>query len=229
MVNYGLEALVVLSALFSMIKFAKKGFIACLFGLISTAVALVAAILLAKTVVEITDGVFGLEKTLFEKFHKAFIDVEGFNVDISSVGVKDALKELDAPEAFTSVIIKLIGDDNDHLPYGTTLAKLVGEALASLAVMLVAGLIIFIIVKLIMRLFRKGLTALAEKVSFIRSTNGFLGGVFGLVRSLFHICLILALLTLFPDDSIAEYLSEGLFLGKLYANNPLVTLLGKII
>ena len=58
--NYLLDGIVIIVLLIYTVSCTKKGFIECLFGLISTIVAFAAAYLFSNTLLELTDGFFGL-------------------------------------------------------------------------------------------------------------------------------------------------------------------------
>ncbi|MBQ1942599.1 MAG: hypothetical protein II368_03005, partial [Clostridia bacterium] len=58
--NWIIDVVVILFALIMFISCAKRGFIDCFFGAISTTLALVVAFSFAKIFVSMTDGVFGL-------------------------------------------------------------------------------------------------------------------------------------------------------------------------
>ncbi len=58
--NYLLDGLVIVVLLIHIISCTKKGFIECLFGLISTIVAFAVAYLFSNTLLELTDGFFGV-------------------------------------------------------------------------------------------------------------------------------------------------------------------------
>lgn len=62
--NYLLDGIVIIVLLIYTVSCTKKGFIECLFGLISTIVAFALAYLFSNTLLELTDGFFGLMKEI---------------------------------------------------------------------------------------------------------------------------------------------------------------------
>jgi hypothetical protein len=63
----------------------------------------------------------------------------------------------------------------------------------------------------------------------MHSTDVLLGALVGFLEGLLILCSILAVLTTFPNEKITEFLTHTIFIGELYAKNPLVILLGTMI
>ena len=76
--NYVVDLIVILFLVGFAIVCAKKGFIECLFGFLSTVVALVAASILAKVIVDATNGWFGVQNWLADILTTAFNKISGF-------------------------------------------------------------------------------------------------------------------------------------------------------
>ncbi len=202
----------------------KKGFINWFFGIISTVVALLLAITLAKALLVGTNGLFGLEDWFAKKFGGGFAKINGFDADISASGVEAALKEHDVSAVLSRLVIKMVGVQTELAP-GTTLAQLLGDSTATLAATLLCGVILFIAAKLLMRIVRKILNAVAEKISLVGGVNTLLGSVFGFLQALLIVSVVLALLALLPFESLSSYLSSTLLVGIIYENNPLIYVL----
>lgn len=226
--DYIADGIVALFALIMLFSCAKKGFIDCFFGFISTAAALILAVAFAKTVVGATGGLFGLDDLLKRKIESSLMKVNGFNVDISAVGVETALKTQNVTGILYDLVMKLVGQQN-NLPEGTTIAMLLSDKTSALAVTLIAGVAIFIIAKLVMMLLKGLLNTIAEKIPLVKGVDTLLGAVVGLLQAALIVCGILALLASFPNENVAAYLSKTLFVGELYVHNPLVTILSKFI
>ena len=226
--DYIADGIVALFALIMIFSCAKKGFIDCFFGFISTAAALILAVAFAKTVVGATGGLFGLDDLLKRKIESSLMKVNGFNVDISAVGVETALKTQNVTGILYDLVMKLVGQQN-NLPEGTTIAMLLSDKTSALAVTLIAGVAIFIIAKLVMMLLKGLLNTIAEKIPLVKGVDTLLGAVVGLLQAALIVCGILALLASFPNENVAAYLSKTLFVGELYVHNPLVTILSKFI
>ena len=70
---------------------------------------------------------------------------------------------------------------------------------------------------------------LAENIHLVNGVNILLGAIVGILEALLIVCAILAVLAIFPNEKIAAFLSETLFVGSLYVNNPLVSILGMML
>ncbi len=203
----------------------RKGFVTCFFGIVSTMLAFFLAVTLAKTVLTITGGLFGLQGWFLKSFESAFSKMQGFNADVSATGVEEALKTQNVSVVLARLVMKMVGNP-DTIPAGTTLAFLLADATSSLAGSLISGVALFILVKLAMILCKGILNRLADKISMIGGVNTLLGAAFGVFKGLLIVCGILAILALFPFEGVTTYLSKSLFVGALYKSNPLVMMLG---
>ncbi len=223
--SYILDVIVlVLFVIFAIIG-GKKGFINSFFGIVSTIVALFLAITLAKVVLQATNGFFGMQGWLYKTFEGSFAKIDGFNADVSDSGVEAALKTQNVSVVVARLVMKIAGN-KESLPAGTTLAHLLGEATSSLAASLIMGVILFIVVKLTMFFMKKILNGLANKISLFKGVNVLLGSAFGVFRVLIIVCIVLAVLTLFPFEGLVSYLSSSLLVGALYQHNILILMLG---
>lgn len=226
--NWIIDVVVILFTLIMFITCARRGFIDCFFGAISTILAVLVAFSFAKLFVSATDGLFGLADTIQVKLESAFAKIEGFDADVSKNGVEEALKTQNVSALLSGLVMKLVGKQ-DSIEAGTTLAMLLGEATSSLAVNLISGFILFVLTKISVWFLGGVLNVIVESIHLAKGLNILLGAVVGVLESALIVCSILAVLAIFPNESIASFLSETLFVGKLYANNPLVSLLGTML
>ena len=226
-VNYIVDVFVVATLIVSAFVGAKKGFVNQLFGFIATIVAAIIAIACAKLVVNLTGGFFGVEDSMRQTFVEAFAKIEGFNVDISNAGLAAMLAEKNLPEFISEMVIETYG--NENIPTGTTLASVVGGTLGDVATALVCGIALFFACRLVLNIFKSVLNSIVERIYVFGAANWFLGFAVGLIKSFLVVCLVLAILSVIPSVSIAAYLENSLFVGALYHNNPINTLLGMFI
>ncbi len=222
--NYIVDIVLAIFLLAMIFICAKKGFINCFFGIISTTVALLVAVSLAKAVLEMTGGVFGLQGKMEGGFVKFFGKIEGFTSDVSEKGVEAALQEGNVSVILARLVMKMVGNP-DTIPVGTTLAMLVGEAMAQLAATLLVGILLFILAKLVMRLLRGVLTTIAERISLIGGINSLLGAIFGLLYGVLIVSAVLALLTVLPFESMTNYLLKSSIVSLLYNHNPIIVVM----
>lgn len=226
--NWILDVVVVLFALIMLILCAKRGFIDCFFGTISTILALTIAITCAKMFVSSTGGLFGLQDIIQTKLEASFAKVEGFTADVSKSGVEQALKEQNVSAILAGLVIKLVGKQ-ESIEVGTTLSMLLGEVTSGLAINLISGFVLFVLTKIVVWFLSGVLNVFAEKINLVNSVNVLLGGVVGILKALLIVCVILAVLAIFPNEKIAEFLSETVFVGLLYTKNPLVSIIGLML
>lgn len=203
---------------------ARKGFINCLFKFISTVVAIVIAFSFAKTFVSITGGLFGLQTFLETSFIEASSSLDNFNVDISGQNIEELLATHDVSALITTLVLK--NYTNIEVPAGTTLAMLVGESAAIWATALIAGIVLFVLVKLLMLLLRKIITAIIKRISLINILNRLLGAAVGLLEALLLISMLASLFSLFNSAAITSFMADSVILTWLANNNPIVWLLG---
>ena len=227
-VGYIADIAVALIALVMLIVCAKKGFINCFFGTISTLVALIIAFSFAKSVLTSTNGLFGLQSWFYKTFEESFAKLQGFDADVSAQGVETALKENNVSALLASLVLKVAGKQ-ETIEAGTTLAMLLAEATSALAATICSGLALFILIKIGVRIIRGILNAVAEKLPLIKGLNILLGAVVGVLQVVLIVCTVLAILTVFPIVSVSEYLDNTLYLGWLAQNNPLVNIIGMFL
>ncbi len=207
---------------------AKKGFVKCFFGLISTLAALILAITLASTVLGWIDSAFHMTSTFGGKFENSFLKIKGFDADISAGGLAAALDNVSLPGFIKDVIVKNLGEVNNLAP-GTTLASQVAPVAAQFVGLLVSGLVIFAVAKLLLFFVAKILTSIVRSWSVAAALNGILGFAVGLLKAGIVVCGVLALLSLIPSSGITNFFENTFFLKYLYNSNPLTKLLGLFI
>ena len=167
--NYLLDLLVVAVLLIYTVSCAKKGFVECLFGLISTIAAFALAYMFSGTVLEMTDGFFGLAQDI------------GF-----------------------------------------------------MAANSLSWVVIFLAVKFVIRIIKKVVTAILDKIPLVGSINHLLGLVLGVAQGLLIIWTVLAVIAFLSTSSVdmvfkvLAAMDETLLAKELYRNNPIADLLYKI-
>ncbi len=222
--NYAVDIIAVVILLVYAFRSAAKGFVACLFGLISTIVAVVLGFVLLNQVLAWTNGLFGLQNTLVKACADAFAKIKGFDIDVSSVGIQQALADKKLPAFLVKIIVDGLG--NDSVPQGTTLAVIAGGALGRLGAKLLAFLIIFALAKLLLRVLESLLSSVINAIPLVGTLNALLGFVVGALQGLLLVCGVVALIAVIPSPSIAATLRECTLVGAIYDHNPIHTVLG---
>ncbi len=204
---------------------ARRGFIGCVLGIVSSVLAFVLAVSLAGALVDGTGGLFGLEESLTKSFGKTFLKVDGFGVDVSQTGVKEALEAQKVSSVVSLLVVKVAGKQ-EQIAAGTTLASLLGQATGSLAARLLAGLVIFIGVKILIGLLKRVLSRVIDKIPVLGGVNRWLGALFGLLYAWIIVSAILAVLALIPGKAITAFFAKTVFVELLYEHNIVILLLG---
>lgn len=222
--NFLGDIIVIVVLLACMFTCARKGFINCLFKFIASIVAIIVAFSFAKTFVSITGGLFGLQNVLENSFTEALVSLPGFDVDVAGQNLEELLASQDVSALITSFILKNYA--NVEAPAGTTLAMLVGESAALWATALIAGIALFFLVKLLMLLLRKFLTALINKIKIFGALNSLLGAAVGLIEGFLVVSVVASLITFINVEALSAIVENSQILTWLANNNPIIWLLG---
>ena len=212
---------IVLVAILALFMFvcAKKGFITCLFGFISTIAAVVLAFSFAGLAAEITGGLFGMESALSEGLTAAFSTFTGFDVvPDPSVPLVDQLMSGD----MSQMIANMIAENFETIPEGYTLGRLAGETVAEFAVILVSGIALFFIFKIVFVILKKFFNFIARD-GLLGGLNRLLGAAVGLVEGLLVLCVAVSIMALFPD--LMTFINSSLIMKFLLETNLLVVLI----
>lgn len=227
--NYILDGVALLLILGFAIVCARRGFVECFFSFITVTVAVILAVSLAKGLLSITGGLFGMQDALTKSFTGKFEKVEGFTAVVSGDGgLEAALQEQNMPGILVNLAVKWFGS-GESLPEDTTIAMILGEVSARLLSLLISGVVIFLVSFICLFLLKKILSALINSISLLGFVNALLGVCVGIIESLLIIYAVLAVVTLIPSAAIEGYLSNSLFLGILYENNLLIKCFGLMI
>ena len=223
-IAYILDAVILVGLLIYVIICGKRGFVKMIFHFASGIVALIAAFALAKTMVGVTGGLFGLMDMLSGKFESIFAAKEGFNIPLTEgQDIKALLETKDMVAIIAMMIVKKYA--NVDLT-GHTLATLAGETMSELLCTLIAGVALFFLLKIVCKLLSKVLTAIFNKIKLLGKINKLLGIILGLLEGIFVISVVISVLTLIPSAAIEGFFESSIILRLLYNHNPIVWLLG---
>ena len=220
--NYLVDGVLVLVLLGYVIYCAKRGFIDCFFGFFSTIIALLAAIFLAKVVLNATGGLFGLQDALDKRFTDAFMKVKGFDTHVVGEGTAQALKDNNMSTILAQLVLKMTKSAQD----GTVLAVALGNVTASLATTIICGAVIFIAVKLLMRLMKGGLEKIAQNLKIVGAANTLLGAFVGVLGFTLLISFIVSVFAIIPAQTVSDALNKSILVGLIYKYNPVLWLIG---
>lgn len=225
--QYAADAFVLLFLVAFVFICAKRGFIECFFSLVSTAIAIFIAVAFAKLILTVTDGLFGLQGVLENGLTGSFAKLEGFNAEVSSQGIEEAISTQNFPAVLANLAVKWFGKTQP--PEGTTLAMVFGGVCARLLSLLIVGAIIFFLVKVLLYFIKRALKDFVESIQILNSVNIALGAGIGLIYGLLIISTLLSFLSLFPIAWVQEQIAGSIFLGWIYDNNLFVWGLGFLL
>ncbi len=217
---------IVVLAIFAIVG-AKKGFVECFFGFVSTIVAIILAFSLAQPVLGWTGGLFGLQGVIEQACIDAFAGINGFGMDVSNEGLSAMLAEQNLPQFLVDMVVGSVG--NSEIPAGTTLAMLVGQPLGQLASTLISGVVVFIIAKLLLCIVKSLVSAIVQRLPIVGTLNGLLGLLVGALQGLLIVSAVVAVLGVIPVDGMALFFNECAVLGWLYNQNFINVILGWIL
>ena len=221
---YILDIVVIVALVLFALSDAKKGFIACVFGLVITIVAFVVAFFCASTVVEATGGIFGLQDLITTELQNVFTG-ELFQADATQAGLSAALAEAKIP----TFLIEMISANGIDAPQGTTIAQYLAGEIAPFVTLVLTGIVLFIVCKIVLIFVEKILTSLVSKVSLLGAVNKLLGAVVGLIKGAIMVCFIFSVVSLLTLPEITEFIDQSLFVHIIYHENPINLLYALII
>lgn len=208
------------------IKAWRKGFVNCFFSFISGIAALILAFVLAAPLMRATNGWFGLQNAVTDPIVSAFAKMTGFNIDVSSVSLELLLEGKNLPTFIKNAVIAA---GVDGVPQGTTLAMIVGEKIGEFATTLISFVIVFIILKIGIKLIQRIFGKLIPSLPIIGKLDGLLGFILGLLEGFFFVSLVVAAFAVLPFGATAQFFEESLLLKWLYNKNILHLVFGWFI
>lgn len=222
---YIIDGVAIVAILISVFVCAKKGFANCFIGALSMIAAVLVAVFLTEAVVGLTGGLFGLQDLIAGKIEGSLITVEGFDADLSQVSVEAALNGTTNLSAVVAKLVAKAAGAQEFVP-GDTLAGLVSETVAALAVKFATGVILFVGVKILLRVILKVLNGITKECKLLGALNALLGAAIGLLYVTLIISAVAAVFAFFPNPTVMNFVSETVLVKFLYDHNILLTLFG---
>ncbi len=198
------------------IKSWKKGFVNCFFSFISGIAALFLAFVLAAPMMKATNGWFGLQNAITDPIVGVFSKMVGFNIDVSSASLEVLMEGKTLPAFIKNAIISA---GVDGVPQGTTLAMIVGGKIGEFATTLVSFAIVYVILKIGIKILQRVLGDLIPKLPVIGKLDGWLGLLLGLIEGFFLVSVVIAVFAILPFGSMAQFFEQGLIIKWLYNRN----------
>jgi hypothetical protein len=177
------------------------------------------AVSLAKIAVSTTGGLFGVQQALENTFIPSFSSLKGFDIDVSGQDLSALLAEKDLPSILITLALK---NNAGEIPAGSTLGMIVGESVAWLATVLIAGIILYVLVKLFLRILRKLFNSMSKNIGLIGFINRLLGSLVGLIEVILLASLVVSFITLIPSQGVIDFFQSSIILRAIYNHNPIV-------
>jgi uncharacterized membrane protein required for colicin V production len=197
----------------------KKGLIGVAFKIVSFIIAIVISLLLYKPVssiiIEKTDWDDNIESAIYEK-------IAGTNVE---QGEKIEEEDTDLP----GILVNYINDsvENTVKEAKVNIAQTVSKDLSKNVIQIITMIVIFIVARIVLIFAKVLLEAIAE-LPIVKQFNEVGGILYGLLRGLFIIFVLLALasvlLPIFNQTAILTYIDQSIITKFLYNNNIILML-----
>lgn len=213
-----------------------RGFLGTLLSFAGTIIALAAAYFLAKTVATMIGGIGGLRDSLGGVFSGMF-DGEVFTktIDMSSIeAVSEGLLGLGIPDFLIAILAEPIVAAAAATGLNTpmSLATYLGPVIVDFILLVISFIIIFFVVKLIMMIVQRFVKKVLLNKT-LRIGDRILGGVFGIVKAYFILCLLILLLEVLipavPDLGAIQVMLNESTLTKTIVDNNLIKKLIEMI
>lgn len=173
----------------------KKGLMQTLLSIFSWGVCIVIAILTAKYVAGWINGIYDFSNLIGKSISKNLIKSNNFfsqAINVYQTSGKDALIAA-IPNNVNKLLAKLIGivfnNSDVNMASTKSIGSVVGASLGDICMIIIAGILVFIILKIIVALLSKLFKNL-ERIKVIGGLNKVLGLVIGALKALFIIVVI---------------------------------------
>ena len=203
----------------------KKGLMGIAFKIISLFVAIVLSLILYKPV-----GNFLIEKTpLAKQIQNAITNqlTNSQSTDETTMEISTAKKQPNFVEEYINQLVKEAQIKEAKENAITVIAKRITETL----IMAIALILIFVIIKVILGI-AKIIIDQFSKVPVIKECNSLVGIVYGVIKGIFVIYLVLALLFLISptiqDSNIIKGIESSTIGKTMYQNNLILKLIFKM-
>ena len=216
---------IVIIAVFALMS-AKHGFVRCVFGMVSTLVAVIVAFALMKSFVRWTGGVFGLQTVIENGCVKSLSKIVGFDTYISVAGIEQTLAGK-LPKFLVTAVAENVGKEG--VPVGTTVAMSVGATIANFAVTLIAWILLFLLVKIILHFLERALSSVIDGIPVAGAVNIVLGMLLGVLQGLLLVSAVVAIFALIPTEGVVNFFNQTAFVRIFYHHNPIHVIFGWLI
>lgn len=183
-----------------------RGFFGSLAKLLGRTLRLVLAVLLAKPVVALL-SLTKLNEHMFDNIHSKISGMsDKFNVNIVGMSAdklksfsSDALADADIPKLFRPLFLNVFNISPDAIASrsSVTLAEMMSVTIVNIVLLVISFVLVFILLWLISKLLLLWSKRNVKQKTILAKTNRWLGGVFGLIKSLLILLIGFVLISLF--------------------------------
>ena len=206
----------------------RKGFLKTILGFFSWFVCILIAVFLAKYVAKLLNGIHDFAGLIGRNLAKNFAKQgDYFTKPINEFGFADKAEFILAiPEGtnkFLSQLIKVVvGSSKFDLSSTDTMANVVGNGIGSIVMVIIAGVLVFIVLRIVVALLSKIFDKISKTV-VLGGLDKILGAVFAVLRVaavIFMLSLVVVILSLLPfvNRTITPLIQENTFFVKLIYN-----------
>ena len=230
--------IVAIVVIFALIGF-KKGFLKSIISLFSWVVCLLVAIFTAKYVARWINGIYDFSALIGGRIEDSLVNLnEYFSKSISSFGKdKDALiaglENVEGLNGLLKQLIKVVFSNTAvDMSSEATVANVVGASLGQIAMVIIAGILVFIVIKIVIAILSRIFDNIA-RTKVLGGLNKILGLVFGIIKAACIVVLfngLLVSLSLIPpvNKTITPLIQDNTHVEK-FIYNKTDELVGKYI
>lgn len=204
----------------------RKGFLKAILDLFSWVVCLIVAILLAKYVARLINGIYNFAGLIGGKIASG-LKGDYFNTPINEMGYADKAQFVGnipaGTNGFLTQIIKIvINSSKFDMQSSVTMGKLVGTSIGSVSMVIISGILVFVVLKIVVFILTKIFNKIAN-TKVLGTLNKIFGAVFGVLKAgcvIFILNFIVCLLTLLPfvNRTIKPLVQDNTHIEKLIYN-----------
>ena len=204
----------------------KKGFLKSVLSIFSWGFCIIVAFLTAKYVATWINGLYNFSGLLGNKISKSLINMNAFfALPINTFAGKDALISAiptDTNKLLTQLIKSVFSSNKVDMTSTSSIGSIVGSSLGHICFVIVAGIIVFIILKIAVALISK-LFKNIEQTKILGGLNKILGVVLGLLKATLIVGVInvvLVAITLAPgvNKMITPLIQDNTHVEKVIYN-----------
>ena len=222
-----IDIAIIVSLLIFAIIGLKKGFLHSVLSLFSWAFCLLVAFLTAKYVATWINGIYDFATLIGDKISSGLID--GNNFFTQAVNTFASKEEIIAAipgetNGFVKQIIKVVFTNSAvDMTSTATIGSIIGYSLGQVTTIVIAGILIFIILKIAVALLTKLFNKIA-KTKVLGALNKVLGGILGVLKAGFIILglnLVLVGLSMLPvvNKTLTPLIQENTYVEKFVYNS----------